>query len=804
MAFTTRAARPANTCLLRLLGMGACVLLASSLFTATAASADTAVSPRSGYFAISGAGWGHGWGMSQYGAYGAATKGLTWQRILAFYYPGTKLIQQPSGYLIRVWISADTDGDLRVKPSAGLTVRDASGHSYLLPTGSKYRVWRVKRSGTGYSLSYLNADGTWITQPTSLSATTWRFSDTAKIVKVVMPTGSVREYRGSVALVKWGTTGRTVNRVRMETYLKAVVPLEMPTSWLANAVRSQAVAARSYATKLKEWARYSSYDICDTTACQSYRGYAVTYRGVRTVNETANGNAAIAATARMILTYNGTTALTQYATSNGGHSARGDYPYLTAQPDPYDGIVISQAWSRSISSASISQAWPWVGTVKQLQITARDGAGQWGGRVQFLKIIGSAATITISGNTFQRTFGLKSTLFTIRPTSTTTSAALTATTDPSVAASPAVAPTVGGQSVKATAYGAVCDGRHDDRSAIVKALAHLGANGGGVLDIPGGNCRILQTSKSRLTGIPANVTIRGTGATSRLLLACDAPNSYREMFRINGDNVRIENLTLMRSTPCSGVMIALRPHRNFTLSSVTMDGQYQLGGGTMHALLMPNLSGGTYRGISMVSSTIKNFPGYGVLQPNEAVTTTDGILVDGCIFSGNRSDDLEFNAPKATMKNVTVQNSTFTNNRSTSVHSGFGIGLANVQNVLIANNSFSHYRREPIHIEDHSRYISISNNTFRNSYLLSTSWASHVTILSGSRNITVARNTFDASANVNPIKAVFIGTGGTGYPVPSDIEIKDNTFLLRANSTMVYWSGVPNVTISGNTVQRVA
>jgi len=404
---------PAYTRLLPLLGIGLAALLTTSLLRPVPASADSAVSPRSGSFTISGAGWGHGWGMSQYGAYGAATKGLTWRQILAFYYQGTKLSQQASGYLIRVWITADNDGDLRVRPTAGLTLRDASGHSYLLPTGSRYRAWRVKRSGTGYALSYLNPDRVWVSQRTNLSATTWRFTNTAKIVKVVMPTGSVREYRGSVALIKWGTSGRTVNRLRMETYLKSVVPAEMPTSWSANAVRAQAVAARSYATKLKQWAGSRPYDICDTTSCQVYRPYAVTYQGSRTVYETANGNAAITATARVIVTYNGVTALTQFSSSNGGHSAQGDFPYLAPRPDPYDGLIKSQSWSRSISTTTIARAWPAVGTVRQLQIITRDGDGRWGGRVEAMKIIGSVGTVSLSGLSFQRAFGLRSTLFTI-------------------------------------------------------------------------------------------------------------------------------------------------------------------------------------------------------------------------------------------------------------------------------------------------------------------------------------------------------------------------------------------------------
>ncbi|HYI53101.1 MAG TPA: hypothetical protein VEX57_03990, partial [Microlunatus sp.] len=62
---------------------------AASLTTPVTATADPSTSSRSGNFYVTGAGFGHGWGMSQYGAYGAARKGLTWKQILAFYYPRT-------------------------------------------------------------------------------------------------------------------------------------------------------------------------------------------------------------------------------------------------------------------------------------------------------------------------------------------------------------------------------------------------------------------------------------------------------------------------------------------------------------------------------------------------------------------------------------------------------------------------------------------------------------------------------------------------------------------------------------------
>jgi stage II sporulation protein D len=401
----------ARTWIKRLLGAATTLVLiaTAAMLTTIPAHADSAVSARSASFTIRGAGWGHGWGMSQYGAYGAARKGLSWKQILAFYYRGTRLSQLPNGTKIKVWISADNDNSLRVLPASGLAVSDTAGHHYTVPTGSRYTSWRISRSGAGYRLSYRTSNGSYVTKSTGLAIGTWSFSTRSKIVKVVLPNGSVRPYRGTVALIKRGTGGRTVNNVLLEDYVKGVVPAEMPTSWAANAVRAQAVAARSYAVRLQKFAGNSGYDICDTTACQVYSGMA---------RETSGGNAAVTATTGTIVTYQGVVALTQFASSNGGHTARGDTPYLAAQRDPYDGVIKSQAWTRTLSASSISRAWPSVGTVMQLQITSRDGAGDWGGRVKAIKIIGTARTATVSGTTFQHIFGLRSSLYMVAGSST--------------------------------------------------------------------------------------------------------------------------------------------------------------------------------------------------------------------------------------------------------------------------------------------------------------------------------------------------------------------------------------------------
>src|SRR3954470_5503039 len=236
----------------RLLGTAVALSLlsAGTLLAPPVARADSAVASTSGSFIIRGAGFGHGHGMSQYGAYGAARKGLTWKQILAFYYPKTTVSAMPSGTTIKVWLTADSDNDLRVKPTAGLTLSDASGHSYVLPTGAAFTGWRVTRSGSGYQLSYRTASGSYKAQTTPLSDSTWSFSSSAKVLTLTLPGGSSKQYRGSLALVKRGSGGRTVNKVPLEDYVRAVVPVEMPTSWLAEAVRVQAVAARSYAVRM--------------------------------------------------------------------------------------------------------------------------------------------------------------------------------------------------------------------------------------------------------------------------------------------------------------------------------------------------------------------------------------------------------------------------------------------------------------------------------------------------------------------------------------------------------------------------
>ena len=379
---------------------------AASLTTPATAAADPSTSARSGSFHVSGAGFGHGWGMSQYGAYGAARQGLTWKQILAFYYPKTVRSALPSTGTIRVWVTADSDGSLGFKPAAGAKISDGS-KSYSLPTGSAYATWRISRSGAGYKLSHKSSSGSWKTRSTGLGTGTWKVTSSSGSLRLVLPSGSTRGYRGSLSLIKRGSSGRTVNTVTMENYVRAVVPSEMPTSWHPNAVRAQAVAARTYGAFLRARSSSSGYDICDTTSCQVYRGMD---------NETGNGDAAVAATAHVIMSFNGKPAYTQFTSSNGGQITTGDYSYQIAQKDPYDGLIKSQTWSKTISASRLGNAFG-VGTAKRVQITKRDGYGKWGGRVTTIKITGTKKSVTVSGTTFKGKFGMRGNYFTVNGTS---------------------------------------------------------------------------------------------------------------------------------------------------------------------------------------------------------------------------------------------------------------------------------------------------------------------------------------------------------------------------------------------------
>ncbi len=401
----------------------ACALAGAGLTSPAQASRTVTESypvPADGVFRLSGHGYGHGHGMSQYGALGAARQGLTYRQILSFYYPGTTVGSGAGA--IRVLISADTDNDVRVQPATGLRVREVStGRSWALPTSAKPTVWRLRTVSGKTVLDYHN--GSWRTYlpgGKALSGAAEFYGSGSVTLKVA---GTTRLYRGALRLAG----NDTVNVLGIDDYIRGVVPREMPALWHAQAVRAQAVAARTYAAWERAAHPTRHYQTCDTTSCQVYGGVGA---------EHSASNAAVDATAGQVLLYGGKPAFTQFGSSSGGWTSAGSMPYLVAKADKYDGHSGNpvHSWTASVTRSAIQKSWPALGTLNRIRITQRDGNGEWYGRVETMVLDGTRSDVTVSGSTFRSRFGLRSQWF--RPAGGTTSVSKAETTVSTTTVSP--------------------------------------------------------------------------------------------------------------------------------------------------------------------------------------------------------------------------------------------------------------------------------------------------------------------------------------------------------------------------------
>lgn len=259
---------------------------------------------------ITGAGEGHGVGMSQEGALGYAEHGYTYQQILAHYYTGTAIGQAPAGAVVKV------------------------------------------------------------------------------------------------------LEGSRVVRVPLERYVRGVVSAEMPASWPAAALQAQAIASRTYA--LTADAGGSRFDVYSDTRSQVYRGVAA---------ETAQTNAAVAATAGQIVTYAGRPAITYFFSSSGGmtEDAQNAWPgsepkpWLVGVPDPYDaGPQFDWRLSMSFATATSRLRGLVKGSLRGIEVLQRGVSP----RILTAELIGSAGNTQVSGDELAERLGLPDTWAYFSATST--------------------------------------------------------------------------------------------------------------------------------------------------------------------------------------------------------------------------------------------------------------------------------------------------------------------------------------------------------------------------------------------------
>ena len=147
----------------------------------------------------------------------------------------------------------------------------------------------------------------------------------------------------------------------------------------------------------------SAYDLCDSTACQVYKGLAgYTSSGTLVPHENASSTAAVTATSGLGVFYGGVPAFTQFGSSNGGQTVASSLAYQVSKADPYDDVPSgsSSRWTTSLSISSLERAYSTVGTLQALRVDKRDGLNPYGRRIASVTIIGSAGSKTATVGCF--------------------------------------------------------------------------------------------------------------------------------------------------------------------------------------------------------------------------------------------------------------------------------------------------------------------------------------------------------------------------------------------------------------------
>jgi stage II sporulation protein D len=353
---------------------------------------------------ITGRGFGHGRGMSQYGAQGAAIAGRSAKTILDFYYPGTT-VGKANG-AVRVRISADTTDGIRVVAANKLRVRDLkTAKVYTLPVASTRNQWSIDPSGvSGAKVSSYNTKAkTWTVWKTLTGMGQF---EGPTVISLVLPSGAVRRYRGVLRSADLsGAHFDTINVLSLELYLRGVVPREAVTSWRPAALQVQSVAARTYSVFHRNRATRRAYDLCDTTSCQVYGGFN---------DEKNSTNNAIAATAGQIRLYKGKPIMAEFSSSNGGATATGDTAYQMMKVDGWDAYPGNKnpnvTWSVTRTGAQLQAAFG-VGTLRSLRVVRRTGVGPSGGRVTSVEAVGSKGKVVLSGDQVRLRLHLRSAWF---------------------------------------------------------------------------------------------------------------------------------------------------------------------------------------------------------------------------------------------------------------------------------------------------------------------------------------------------------------------------------------------------------
>ncbi len=386
-------------------------------FSGAPASTSSSVE-RAGGFTFFGSGFGHGIGMSQWGSYGLAKQGWPHVRILKNFYRGTKVVRDPNPVRkLRIGITYDRSithigarsGPVRLwigKPRGTAVGR--------IPAG---KTWTVKATAKGYAIrdgaGKLIGGKAWGGSAFDLFATYANTGARVFVKEADAVSGVGYAYNRAhleFNLYRGGGSWqqRIIVPITMEQYLYGIG--EMPSSWPAEALQTQAVAARTFATyTTRNYAirGYCNCDLTDGANDQVYIGYnkeggAMGSRWVR----------AVKATTRQIVTRgDGKVIQAFFAASNGGHSDavedvwHGGNPafavsYLKAECDPgeYTGANPWTDWKRTLTASALtSRLSPYTGGIGRVTGFPKVRRGR-GGRIISATVEGTSGRSSITGS----------------------------------------------------------------------------------------------------------------------------------------------------------------------------------------------------------------------------------------------------------------------------------------------------------------------------------------------------------------------------------------------------------------------
>lgn len=321
---------------------------------------------------VDGRGFGHGVGMSQWGAYGYASRGKGHAFILRHYYAGTTLGQLSGTRVVRVLVDVSA-GDVGF---SGAT----SACGVRLDPGRRYSAQRA-----GGSVRLRGAGG----KAMANCGPKLRAAGNGLIGIAGSP------YRGALEVVPTESDAgslNAVNAVPIDDYVKGVIAGESPSSWPLAALRAQAVTARSYA--LTSSVGGNGFDLYADVRSQVYDGIA---------GETARTNRAAEETRGQVVRYGDEIAQTFFSACSGGHTESvqnvffGEpVPYLVGVPDPYDGDCPLHTWTLRFSGREISAKLGGYlsGQLKRIVVTKR-GASP---RIVSARLYGTGGVTTVRGD----------------------------------------------------------------------------------------------------------------------------------------------------------------------------------------------------------------------------------------------------------------------------------------------------------------------------------------------------------------------------------------------------------------------